>query len=208
VVAELVDLAKQHLSSTDAERKKELEHLRRALELADAELESLSRGHRQDREAVKQQEDELNRIAELNRKGLANLARVSDEQRAAVLLKSREADTAGRLSRAQQVREELLRKIEKVDDRQVRIPRELQDALIAIEGIRAQIKAINEQMILSGELASQLASSEVKGPDIAIFRKTDGRQIRIAATADMEVQPGDVVEIIMRVDPLRSTPGN
>ncbi|WP_160310555.1 polysaccharide biosynthesis/export family protein [Microvirga vignae] len=208
VVTELVDLAKQHLSSTDAERKKELQHLRRALEMADTELESLVRGQIQDQEAVRQQEDELNRIAELNRKGLASMARVSDEQRAAVLLKSREADTAARLSRARQAREELLRKIERVDDRQLRIPRELQDALVALEGIRTQIKAVSEQIIMSGNMGAQLTSSEVDGPNLTIFRKKDGAQIKISATADMEVQPGDVVEVKMNIDLLRSALGN
>ncbi|WP_262300265.1 polysaccharide biosynthesis/export family protein [Microvirga sesbaniae] len=198
VVAEISELEMNSLKARVAALAQERDYLGRALELADANVSALDRGQKQDEEATRQQLDELAKIVDLSRRGLAAPGRVSEEQRATVLMKSREMDTTARLAVARQAREELRRKLEKADDRQTRVTRELQDAIASLEGLYTQIAAVREQLSLAGSVGAQLMSDEQNPPEIFIVRKVKGAAVRLKANEDTDVEPGDVVELKLK----------
>ena len=208
-IAKLIQLETDRIKSRQTEREKEQQHLRTALQLSNAQVTTLEQGQKADEEATKLQYDEYERVAELSRKGLAPTSRVTDQQQAAVLFKIRERDTAGRLAMARLAREELTRRLEKADDRPVRIPQELQEAMRALEQLHAQLASVRQQLMLSGASGGMLDSPERGGPEVVIFRKEkNGAQVRIVANEDTEVEAGDVVEVKLKLELFQSPLAN
>ncbi|WP_210485783.1 polysaccharide biosynthesis/export family protein [Microvirga antarctica] len=208
VVAELIELETQQLKASMDEREKEKKYLAVALQLADAQVGALDRGQKQDEEASRQQADELARVADLTKRGLASTGRTTDEQRAMVLTRSREMDTAARLAQARQAREEMARRLQKADERQAKLPQDLQVAIATLDGIGTQMEALGEQLALSGNIGSQAEATGRSTTQVAIFRKTGETQARVPATEDSPVQPGDVVEITIKFELSPATPAN
>jgi polysaccharide export outer membrane protein len=208
-IARLIQLETDRIMARQAEREKEQQYLRNSIKLSDTQVSTLEEGQKADEEATRLQYEEYERVAELSRKGLAPTSRVSDQQQAAVLFKIRERDTAGRLAFARLAREELVRKLEKVDDRPVRIPLELQEAMKTLEQMKTQLASLGQQITLSGATNSMLGNPENVSVDITIFRKDrTGAQVRIAANEDSDVEASDVVEVKLKLDWLSSTPAN
>jgi len=207
-LAEVAQLEQQSLKARQLALAQEQEHLKRAISLADDNVTALDRGQQQDQEATRQQSDELAKIVDLNRRGLAAPGRVSEEQRATILMKSREMDTSSRLAGARQEREELLRKMEKADDRQTRVTRELQDAITTLQGLYAQLDALREQLVLTGSVGAQAADGEQKPPEISIVRRQGNARVSLAANEDTEVQPDDVIQFKVNFDWMSPALGN
>ncbi|WP_460451731.1 polysaccharide biosynthesis/export family protein [Alsobacter sp. SYSU BS001988] len=191
-VEQIAELESRALRAKKAERDLERQSLQRAIDMADEQIVALQNGLKEDIEGSQQQTAELQRVTELSRKGLSNPGRVSEEQRAASLLKSRQMDTGARLARARQDREELRRRLEKVDDRQVRVPKELQDALMALESLRAQLTALS----LPGDPKSlAVADNQGLAYGYEILRRNSGQARWIVATEDTPLEPGDLVRV-------------
>jgi len=208
VIAELIDLETQQLKAIQDQREKEKKYLATALQLADAQVGALDRGQKVDEEASKQQSEELARVADLTKRGLASTGRTTDEQRAMVLTRSREMDTAARLAQARQAREEMARRVERADERQAKLPQELQAAIATLDGLGTQVEAMGEQLALSGNIGSQAEATGRSAVQVAIFRKTGNTQVRLPATEDSPVEPGDVVEITIKFELSPATPSN
>jgi polysaccharide export outer membrane protein len=195
-IKEFIRLENEDLKARDTARKLEKKSLEATLRLVDNRISALMQAQRVDEEATKQQVQEFDRVAELSRKGLAPSARVTDEQRAAVLSRSRELDTAARLSLAQESRELVLLKLEQLDNRATRLPKELQAALSAVEQARGRLKSVAEQLFASGSFSPQIISDEQRRAEIRIFRKSNAATAGgIKAGEDSTIEPGDVLEI-------------
>jgi polysaccharide export outer membrane protein len=208
VAEELVQLETQYLKASQSGREQDKKHLAAALDLADNHVAALELGQKNDQEATKQQADELARVTELSRRGLASASRTTDEQRATVLLRSREMDTAARLAQARQARQEVLRNLEKADDRKVRLPQELQAAVVALDGIHSQLTAVGEQLVTTGTMGTQSDGKGRSVSEITIVRRKAGATVKLSATEDTPVEPDDIVEIAIKFDQLNVTPSN
>ena len=178
VIAEIIELETRQLKAIQEEREKEKKYLAVALQLADAQVGALDRGQKVDEEATKQQSEELARVADLTKRGLASTGRTTDEQRAMVLTRSREMDTAARLAQARQAREEMARRTQRMDERQAKLPQELQVAIATLDGIGTQMEALGEQLALSGNIGSQAEATGRSTTQVAIFRNTGKKQVR------------------------------
>jgi polysaccharide export outer membrane protein len=209
VAEELVQLETQYLKASQSSRQQDQKSLTVALELADNHVAALELGQKNDQEATKQQAEELARVTELGRRGLASASRTTDEQRATVLLRSREMDTAARLAQARQARQEVLRNLEKADDRKIKLPQELQAAVVALDGIHSQLNAVGEQLVTTGTMGAQSDSKGRSASEITIVRrKAGGGTLKLASTEDTLVEPDDIVEISIKFEWLNVTPSN
>lgn len=198
-LSELAQIEIERLKSRYEDKQKEVKFLLWSSRLADNQVAALEQGQKQDEEAVMQQSAELDRVAELNRRGMAVSGRVADEQRSLVLLKSREMDTKSRLAAARQARVEKQRQIEKTDERTLGLPQQLQDAIVELGRTKAQLEAVGEQLTLAGE-SLELLDGEPgrRSPEVVIFRKQGGQVVKIAADEDTEIKPSDVIEVTAR----------
>jgi len=195
---DLVDTEIQSLKTRAAERQKQQEFLRTSLKLANEEVSALERSQQQDEEARKQQVAETARVAELSARGLTESRRVTEEQRATVLLKSREMDTAARLALARRQREEILWNIAKADERRFVALEELNSAVARLADARIQVDSLSEQITLMGAAGGQFPNEESVDLQVKIYRN-GGPKEGISADADLELSPGDVVEVRQRL---------
>jgi polysaccharide export outer membrane protein len=208
-LSELAEIEIRRLKSRIEDKQREQRHLSTSLKLADGQVAALEQGQKQDQEAVTQQVSELERVAELARRGLAASGRVTDEQRAAVLIKSREMDTRARLAAAQFARQEAQRRLESDDPQTLRLPQDLQDAIAGLAQTQAQLDAVGEQLVMAGESLEQLDGGERRRAiDVVIYRKQNGATLRIEANEDTEIAPSDVIEVTARLTGQRATPVN
>jgi polysaccharide biosynthesis/export protein len=70
---------------------------------------------------------------------------------------------------------------------------ELQD--VKLGEIRAKLQGVEEKIRVTGLLRSQQAQGQRNGPEIAIIRKGEKGLLRLSATEETELRPGDVVEV-------------
>ena len=198
-LSEIAEIEIRRLKSRIEEKKREKQHLSTSVKLADGQVAALEQGQKQDQEAVAQQVSELERVADLARRGLAASGRVTDEQRAAVLIKSREMDTRARLAAAQISRQEVQRRLESDDPQTLKLPQDLQDAIAQLTQSQAQLDAIGEQLVMAGDSLEQLDGGERRRAiSVVLYRKRNGETMRIDANEDTEIAPSDVVEITVR----------
>jgi polysaccharide export outer membrane protein len=208
-LSEIAEIEISRLKSRIEEKRKEKQHLGISAKLADGQVAALEQGQKQDQEAVAQQVSELERVADLARRGLAASGRVTDEQRAAVLIRSREMDTRARLAAAQISRQEVQRRLESDDPQTLRLPQDLQDAIALLAQNQAQLDAVGEQLMMAGESLEQLDGGERRRLiDVVIYRKKNGETVRIDADEDTEIAPSDVVEVTVRYTGARAASVN
>ncbi len=95
--------------------------------------------------------------------------------------------------------DETSRQLEQLDDaRRVELLRELQDSQVRLAEIRAKLQGVGDKLEYTSLLKSRLARGNGPKPEIAVIRKTGDARERLDVTEDMELQPGDVVEISLR----------
>ena len=75
---------------------------------------------------------------------------------------------------------------------------ELQDATVKLAGERAKLRSAEEKLQLAG-LRPPRTSDGASKADITVFRSSiNGKERRLTADADTELQPGDVIEVVLR----------
>jgi polysaccharide export outer membrane protein len=97
-------------------------------------------------------------------------------------------------------RQDTARQLERLDEqRKVALLQELQDAGVKINQIRARLQGIAEKIQYTGLIRSQLVRGSGGTPEIAVVRSGPSGRERITAEEDTELQPGDVIEVSLRL---------
>ncbi|MCP8938427.1 polysaccharide export protein [Alsobacter sp. SYSU M60028] len=207
VVEQIAKLENEALKLRTENQHREQAHLDRSVELADGQLAAIAAGAKNDDESLKIQMAEIGRVAELNQKGLAAANRLLDEQRTAMLLRSRQQENAARASAAELAKQDLARKsVRLAEDRRAALTEELQDALVEKAKVAAQLQSVGDKLLYSGALKAELSRTGQARSDITIFRTVDGQQATIPANEATPVMPGDVIEVLTKFDFLVATP--
>src|SRR5262249_15081742 len=96
--------------------------------------------------------------------------------------------------------DELVRQLQRLDDqRRIELLRQLQDASTKAGALRARLQGVAEKLRHTSARA-QAGSGQEATPEIAIIRKGEKGPERIETNEDFELQPGDVVEVVFRMD--------
>jgi polysaccharide export outer membrane protein len=134
--------------------------------------------------------------------------RVTEARRALLLSTTRQLATQAQLAQVERERQEFSRRSEKLDDqRRVELLAELQDANVKLATIRAKLEAAGEKLVYVGMVRSQLVRGPGSKPEIVVHRmKEQGGTERVAADADTELSPGDVVEVALQADLIAGLP--
>jgi polysaccharide export outer membrane protein len=197
IIQEITKLEIEFFDSRKSDHILEKEHLGRALQHAKSQVFSLKLSREQEVKGVEIQSESVARTTSLRDKGLVPVTRLAEEQRGAVLQKSRELEISARLSDAERQMNDVARKVESVDDdRRMKLLRELQDAVVELERVRSQLQGIGEKLLYIGAIKSQLRRGGRSDPDIVIYRNVDGEQKRLVSDEGSEVQPGDVIDVM------------
>lgn len=196
IIDEMVKLELDYFNVRKADKKKELEYLERARKHAQDQVTSLVQGQEQETSAVQLQAENLARTQTLSKQGLAPLTRLTDDQRAIALQKSRQLENIARLADARRNLEDYGRRLERSEDeRRLRQLQDLQEATAELVKVQTQLQAVGEKMLYVGAIKTQIANGNFGQVEISIYRKIDGQRTRLPSDEDSEVLPGDVIDV-------------
>ena len=153
-------------------------------------------------EGVQADTAEFNRVREAFGKGIVPITRLTESRRILLLSSTRALQAAAQIEQLERERDELGRRVQKLtDQRRIDIMRELQDVGVKAASLRAKLQSTGERLVYSGALRSQF----VRGRDgeaaseIVVRRRENGEAKTIQADDNLDLQPGDVIEVTLRL---------
>jgi polysaccharide export outer membrane protein len=197
-ISEIVKAETDYLKTKQSDHQREKTFLQRGIREGDDQVNVLSAQQKTEEEAYQSDLDELQKVNDLFGKGALVSPRVTDARRAVLLSSTRKLQTQAQLMQVKTQQDELKRKLEKLDDqRRLELLRELQDASVNLNEIRAKLQSVGEKLQYTAMVRSQLVrgAGAGDGAEIAITRKSEKGQERMIADEDSELQPGDTVEV-------------
>jgi len=201
VVTQIVRAETDQLSAADAEYLKEKKTLQQALAEANQHLGLLQQQLQRQQQEANVDAAEMERVRGLLSKGLATVARVSDERHAALLATTAALQTAAQLTQVKRDISDLVLKLQKLDDRRrITLLGEAEQAHVEIATLHSRLEAVREKLLYTGAVSSQLVRGLPATPTITIIRKQNGNEARIPADGETPLLPGDVVEVVMNVE--------
>ena len=203
----LIRAETEQLKARLADREKDKALLQEAISKAGLQLGVLAEKKKRDEEGHKADLADFEKVRELFQKNLTSTVRLSEARRAALLSSDQLLQTIIEMSNIERQRGDYARQLEKIDSlSRIEDLRELQDANLHLAQIAAHLKSTAEKLTYTGLLQSQLVRGAGRRPDITVYRRgADGPQ-RLAATEDLELAPGDVVDVMMQIESLAEVP--
>jgi polysaccharide biosynthesis/export protein len=199
-IAQIVSVEAEHLKTRRADHQRQKSFLQRAIKMGDEQIGILSEQQKQEEQGVKADIEELQRVIDLFSRGSSTSTRVTDARRGVLLSSTRKLQTTVQLMNLTRQQDDLVRQLEKVDDqRNIDLLRELQDAAVKLDSIRAKLQGVGEKLQSTG-VRSQLIGAQPAKPEISVIRKSDKGREQLIAQEDTELQPGDVVEVALKRD--------
>lgn len=201
----LIQAETEQLNARTADREKDKGIFQDQINKASVQLNVLAQKKKHDEEGNKADMDDFQKVKELFQRGMTPITRLSEARRAALLSADQLLQTIVEMSNIERQRGDYTRQLEKIDN-QSRIDawRELQDANLRVAQITAQLTTTGEKLLHTGRLQSQLARGMDGRPEINVYRRDEnGNGLeRITANEDVELAPGDVVEVTLKTESL------
>ena len=195
----LKQTAAEYLKARMADRLKDKAFLQDAIDKANLQLGVLSDKKKKDEEGNQADTDELEQVRQLFHRGQTVSTRLSEARRAALLSSDQFLQTVIQISNVERQRGEYMRLLEKTDSQaSVDDWKELQQANSRLAQITARLKGAGEKLIYMGLPQSQSAQGTTQRFDITVHRKDENGSNRITADEDLELTPGDVIEVAIQ----------
>ena len=195
-ISDIVNAETEYLKTKKSDYQLEKAFLQQGVREGDDRINVLSTQQKTEEDGYQADLEELQKVNDLFSKGSLVSPRVADARRAVQLSSTRKLQTQAQLMQVKTQQDELKRKLEKLDDqRRLDLLRELEDATVKLNEIRAKLQGVGEKLQYTAMVRSQLVQGSGDKAEIAIIRKGEKGQDRIVADEDAELQPGDTVEI-------------
>jgi len=196
----IVNNEAEQLKTRQADEQTERTFLNRGIVQADEQINILSEQQKTEDQGTQADLEELERAKELFSRGTLTMLRVSDARRAMLLSSTRKLQTSAQLMQTMRQRDDLSRQVERLDgQRRGDMLRELQDATVALSKIRLKLESTGEKLQYTAFAKSQLAHGFGTRPAITIVRSGARGSQNLVANEEFDLQPGDVVEVALRV---------
>ncbi|MCP1561118.1 UNVERIFIED_ORG: polysaccharide export outer membrane protein [Methylobacterium sp. SuP10 SLI 274] len=181
--------------------KKELAHLQKTERLAGERLTAIQDQYRRESEAAKFDFDEIERINDLNKRGVVPLTRAVETRRLSLTTATRALQIGVEVEKSKRDLLDAERSIVRLGDQQrADLTRELQEASVKLAQTRTKLSATGEKLLYTGVVRSQLVRGSGGKPTIVLHRK-DGAQAKVSQVDENEaLQPGDTLEIALKVE--------
>ena len=174
-------------------------HLERTLEKLGKRIDMLTEAEGKEQEGARDDTEDLNRLQEARGRGLVPLTRVSEGKRLLLYSSSRALETGIARTQVERDRADIERQLEKLDaDHRSEVLSELQQAEVNLAEIRTRLEAASTKLAYVGMVRSQLVNGSDSKPELTIVRRGEQGTEQINADEDMELRPGDVVEIALK----------
>lgn len=180
---------------------KEKAHLNNALRITDERLAAIQDQYRKETEAAKFDTDEIERISELNKRGVVPLTRAVETRRMSLSSSTRALQIGVEVEKSKRDRMEAERSIVRLaDQRRSDLTRELQDATVKLAQTRSKLAAVGEKLLYTGVVRSQLIRGTGGQPLITLHRANASGPVSIRADEDTPLRPGDTVEVALKLE--------
>jgi polysaccharide export outer membrane protein len=176
----------------------EKDHLTRMLEKQGQRIGMLTEAEGKEREGARDDNEDLNRLQEARGRGLVPLTRVAEGKRLLLYSSSRALETGIALTQAARDSADIERQLKKLEtDHRSQVLSELQQAEVNLAEIRNRLEAASTKLVYVGMVRSQLVTGSDSKPELTIVRANGQGTDQINADEDMELRPGDVVEVAL-----------
>jgi polysaccharide biosynthesis/export protein len=198
--ADVISVEAEYLRTEHADYEREKAFLQHSIHQGDDQIKVLSEQNAKEEQGVQADVEELQRINELFGRGALPSPRVTDARRAVLLSSTRKLQTAAQLMQVKKQQDDIARQLERLDDlRRIKLLQDLQDARTKLGQVRAKLQSVGEKLLYTAARSQVMRGNELK-PDLAIIRKGKSGSERVTVDQDSELQPGDVVEVTLRLD--------
>jgi polysaccharide biosynthesis/export protein len=200
MITQIVNVEAEHLKTRRVDHQRQKTFLQRAIKMGDEQIGALSEQQKQEEQGVKADIEELQKVIDLFSRGSSTSTRVTDARRGVLLSSTRKLQTTVQLMNLTRQQDDLVRQLERADDqRNIDLLRELQDAAVKLDSIRAKLQGVGEKLQYTGGRSPLIGGQRAK-PEISVIRKGDKGREQLTAEEDTELQPGDVVEVTLKRD--------
>jgi polysaccharide export outer membrane protein len=198
--ADIISVEAEYLRTEQADYAREKAFLQHSIQQGEDQIKVLSEQNAKEEQGVQADVEELQRINELFGKGALPSPRVTDARRAVLLSSTRKLQTAAQLMQVKKQQDDIARQLERLDDlRRIKLLQDLQDARTKLGQVRAKLQSVGEKLLYTAARSQVMRGDELK-PDLAVIRKGKSGSERVTVDQDAELQPGDVVEVTLRLD--------
>jgi polysaccharide biosynthesis/export protein len=171
-------------------------HLASAIKQADERIVGLVAQAKSEDEGAKLDAADMERVNELFRKGVVPASRVTEVRRSALLASSRALQTSSAAENVRSDREDLRTKLDRLDDtRRLELVRELSDANAKLEAAKSQLEGARLKMLAADGARAGFLREFGSNLRVMVSRKVNNETTRIVAEEDLDLLPGDVVEV-------------
>lgn len=200
VATDIVKVEAEHLTLAEADHQRQIAFLNRTIKQSGEQIEILTQQEKTEGDGAQADAEELQKMLALFEKGTLTSPRITDARRAVLLSATRKLQTSAQLTQVKRQKDEFSRQIEQLgDQRRIALLGELQDASGKVNALRAKSQAASEKLQYL-QTKRQIGRADSVKHEITIIRKVSGKREHIVADEDTELEPGDVVEVGIRVD--------
>jgi polysaccharide biosynthesis/export protein len=186
----------EYMDARVADRQQDRVALQTAVAKADSQLEALGEKKKKDQESLEADNEELDTVRQLFRRGITANARLSEARRATVLSSDQLLQTIVQITNAERQRGEYLRQINKIEDQaKVENWRDLQQANVHLAQVKARMRSTNEKLLSLGMSGKATDARTDPAYTLTVIREFVTAAQQIAADEDFQLMPGDVVQI-------------
>lgn len=200
VVAQIARLEGERLRARREAYQKTHQHYVEAIQKDGERVATLAEQQVTEKRGEALDEEELQRVTELLRRGQIAVTRVVDARRSSLLSASRVLQTVAQvnaLERAQDETRLALRQLE--DNHRLGLIEELQVSTGRLVNLQSQMQASVTKLAYVSGVRSQLVQDEGSpAPEIVIARQEGTSRSKITANGESELRPGDVIEVSLR----------
>ncbi|SHG43178.1 polysaccharide biosynthesis/export family protein [Bradyrhizobium erythrophlei] len=169
------------------------------------QLEVLKTQEQEEAKGVESDAQDLDRVGKLFNSGTVISPRLTEARRALLLSSTRHLQTSVEVMRLQRQQDDQRRQLERLEaQRKVKLLAELNDTNVRLAVLSARLHATGQRLQPLGAGGPVPAGADNLKPDVVIMRKVEQKWTRIGAAPDAEVEPGDVVEVVLRAEVLPS----
>lgn len=182
---------------------KERTFLQRSIGQVDRHIVTLEEQQKKEDEGIKQDTADLQRLTRLFERGNIAIPRLTESRRALLLSTTKQVQTRSEIISAERRRGELERQLDKLpDERRITTLQELQKARLSLATTRAKLQTLAQQ--LPNAMKQIAGVKETKTPKFVVYRSSHQGEHSFIGDGDTELQPGDVVEVLMQPGPTKS----
>lgn len=192
---------KDQFDARNLDFSREREHIQRQVKMMDDRIGVLSDQRAKEAEGAEIDSSEIERIGDLQKRGLVPVTRQIETRRLSLLSATRVLQVATLLEDVKRNRADVSRSVQRLEDqRRLSLSKDLQDNTVKLTQVRQRIAAVGEKLLYTGVVKSQLVRETGGRPQIAVYRGRGAAGSRkIDADEDTPLEPGDSIDVTLKV---------